>query len=267
MPGWTPLSHRLLAVPSRCLMLNLLRKHRAALRGQQIPTMRENVRLYQAENTNGALIINAEDEEGVNTTSAPQKKRRLESQGGLVDANVTPRRRSIPNSTASLSDSEAGSLSSASWTRRQLMQLRLSKTGIEYTPLRERSVPAAAKALLMAIKKISHCHEILPAALKSTIMQDQELTTESLEGSEWRFSFRPDHERDDLPGQIPSITEMKKVLINAIECSNFRHEEASWNALVHLQLLRLILNNDVGQQYDDFNAIPWLACSCILFVW
>ncbi|UKZ79069.1 hypothetical protein TrVFT333_006820 [Trichoderma virens FT-333] len=189
-------------------------------------------------------------------TSTPQKKRRLESQSGLPDPDATPRpgARSIPSSAPSISGSEASSISRSSSAKGQMMRLRLSDTGIETKSLNEDSVPVDAKTLFLKMTQIERGFNILPAALRDTIRDDQRLSPDDFE-SQWQYSFKPANKPDNLPGRIPSIAQIKNILARATECENGRHEEASWNAMVHFPLLRSIFEDDLGKQCDDFNAI------------
>ncbi|KAL7782526.1 hypothetical protein V8C37DRAFT_413883 [Trichoderma ceciliae] len=193
-----------------------------------------------------------------NMTSTPQKRRRMESQDGSnePDLNATPRpgARSIPSSAASFTGSEASSISRSSSAKAQMMKLRLSDTGIETKSLNEDSVPGVAKTLFIAIKNIERGLNILPATLRETIRNDQGLSQDDFE-IEWKYSFKSANTPDNLPGRIPSIAQIETILTRATECENGRHEEASWNAMVHFPLLRLIFEDDLGKQSDDFNAM------------
>lgn len=194
--------------------------------------------------------------DGNNMTPTPQKKSRLESQSGLPDADATPRpgARSIPSSAPSISGSEASSISRSSSAKGQVMRLRLSDTGIETKSLNEDSVPVVAKTLFLTMTQIERGFNILPAALRDTIKDGQRLSPDDFE-SQWQYSFT--NKPDTLPGRIPRIAQIKNILVRATECENSRHEEASWNAMVHFPLLRLIFEDDLGKQYDDFNAMLW----------
>ncbi|KAM0251889.1 hypothetical protein ACHAQJ_007951 [Trichoderma viride] len=187
-----------------------------------------------------------EGDDDNNMTSTPQKKRRFDP-----DATPRPGPRSIPSSAAS----ETSSISKQSSTKGQIMDLRLGDTGIEYETLNGDTVPAVAKTLFFTMSNIGQGFDILPDALKQTIINDQELTVESVKRSEWRCAFKSDNEPDNLPGRIPSIAQIKVILELATQCENGRHEEASWNALVHLPLLRLIFHDNLNRQCDDFSAI------------
>ncbi|KAM0248159.1 hypothetical protein ACHAQJ_009550 [Trichoderma viride] len=127
-------------------------------------------------------------------------------------------------------------------------------TGVEYKSLDDSSVPAVAEKLFRTMTEIEQGLDIIPGALKQIICDDQELTPESFKHSQWRRAFKSDGP-DDLPGRIPSIAQIKKILAKAIKCKNYKHEEASWRAMVHIPLLELILEDDLGEQCDDFNAM------------
>ncbi|KAL7908045.1 hypothetical protein GGI35DRAFT_52865 [Trichoderma velutinum] len=143
-----------------------------------------------------------------NMASTPQKRRRIASQdvSNEPDLDATPRpgARSIPSSAASLSGSEASSISRLSSAKGQMMRLRLSDTGIETKSLNEDSVPVVAKLLFLTMAEIERGLNILPDALRGTIKDDQGLSLDEFE-RKWRYSFKPANKPDTLPGRIPSI--------------------------------------------------------------
>lgn len=199
--------------------------------------------------------------EGVNDnnmSSASQKRRRVGSQGGLVDPDATPRpgSRSFPSSVASVSASEASSLSRQSSAKGQIMRLRLGDA-VEYETLNDDSVPEAAKTLFTTMTEIERGFDILPNAMRDTIKNDQRIADEDFKRSQWKYCFKSADEPDNLPGRIPSIAQIKNILAMATECDKYRHEEHSWNAMVQLPLLRLVFQNELGEQCDEFNAILW----------
>ncbi|KAK1248313.1 hypothetical protein MKX08_006533 [Trichoderma sp. CBMAI-0020] len=135
------------------------------------------------------------------------------------------------------------------------MSLRLGDTAIEYETLNDDSVPEAAKTLFTTITEIGRSNNILPDTMRETIKNNQGFTNEDFNRSTWKYCFKSADEPDNLPGQIPSIAQIKDILAMATECDRYRHEESSWNAMVHLRLLRFIFQNELGKQCDDFNAI------------
>lgn len=195
----------------------------------------------------------------INMSSASQKRRRVGSQGGLVDPDATPRpgSRSFPSSVASMSASERSSLSRQSSAKGQIMSLRLGDAGIEYETLNDDSVPEAAKTLFTTMTEIERGFDILPDAMRDTIKNDQGFADEDFERSQWKYCFKSADKPDNLPGRIPSIAQIKNILAMTTECDKYRHEELSWNAMVQLPLLRLVFQNELGRQCDDFNAILW----------
>lgn len=194
-----------------------------------------------------------------NISTASQKKHQLGSQGGSVDPDATPQpeSRSFPSSVASISASEASSLSRQSSVKGQIISLRLSDAGVEYKTLNDSSVPEAAKTLFAAMTEIKRGLYILPDAMRDTIRKDQGFADADFKRSQWKFCFKSADEPDNLPGQIPRPAQIKNILAMATECDNYRHEELSWNAIVQLPLLQLIFQNELGKQYDDFNAMLW----------
>ncbi|KAK0755583.1 hypothetical protein N5P37_011825 [Trichoderma harzianum] len=166
-------------------------------------------------------------------TSTPQKRRRMQSQDGLPDPDATPRpgARSIPSSAASISGSEASSLSRSSSVKGQMMRLRMSGTGVETKSLNEDSVPAVAKPLFLTMAEIERGLNILPAALRNIIRDDQGLSQDDFE-SQWQYSFKSANKPDNLPGRIPSIVQTKIILARTTKCENGKLDEASWNTMV-----------------------------------
>lgn len=69
----------------------------------------------------------------------------------------------------------------------------------------------------------------------------------------WAAYFKSDDEHDDLPGRLPSFTELEYLEERTVECID--HDEFGWNVLVHLPLLRLIFEDHRHKRCDDFNAI------------
>ncbi|KAH8665300.1 hypothetical protein BGZ61DRAFT_366486 [Ilyonectria robusta] len=193
-------------------------------------------------------------------TSTP-KKRRLEGSSVLLDPDATPRpgagarMRSVAGSSASISQSasETSSVSGASSPKKQMMSLRLSETGVEWLALNENTVPEVARTLFNTMGEVGRGHDILPDVLRPTITE--KLKARNMDHRRWRHCFKPADEGDALPGRIPSIEEVEKVLMKATECENFKHEEASWNSQVHLRLLEGIFEEPLGGQCDDFNAV------------
>ncbi|KAL7818547.1 hypothetical protein V8C26DRAFT_396622 [Trichoderma gracile] len=201
--------------------------------------------------------MGAEDESNMTT---PRKKRRLGSEGGALDPDATPRPRShsIPSSSASVVVSDTNSLSRSisrtSSVKRQMMRLRLGETGIDYQPLNETTVPDVAKMLFLTMTEYGRCHRILPDALKQEITE--KLNMGEVQRRQWQYCFKSEKDpADDLPGRIPSLEEVQTILALATECERYKHEEASWNAEVHLRLLHGIFRTLVGKQYGDFNVM------------
>ncbi|KAH6975599.1 hypothetical protein EDB80DRAFT_768716 [Ilyonectria destructans] len=187
-----------------------------------------------------AVILASLNDDENKMTSTP-KKRRLDGSSALIDPDATPR----PGAGARMrsSASETSSVSGASSPKKQMMSLRLSETGVEWLALNENTVPEVARTLPY----------ILPDVLRPTITE--KLKARNMDHRRWRHCFKLPDEGDALPGRIPSIEEVEKVLMKATECENFKHEEASWNSQVHLRLLEGIFEELLGGQCDDFNAV------------
>lgn len=202
------------------------------------------------------------DNDNTKTMSTPKRRRLESSTGPLLDPDATPRppggTRSIPSpsGSSSRSTSEASSVVSGTTSaKRQMMNLRLSESGVEYKALNVHAAPDTAQKLVSTIAEIGLAHDILPQDLKSTIME--KIRARNLDDRIWRHSFNPSGRTDRLPGRIPTFEEVDKVFRKANECQEFNHEEASWNNQVHLRLLESMFEEVLGGQYDDFNAVSW----------
>lgn len=170
-----------------------------------------------------------------------------------------PRSPSIREPSTSVLISHPNSLSRyssrTSLVKRQMMRLRLQDKGVDYQPLNETTVPEVAKMLFLTMTEYGRCHQILPEALKHVI---KELKMDGLQRRQWQYCFKSEYDTaDNLPGQIPSFDEIQTILAMATECELYNHEEASWNAEVHLRLLHAIFGIPSGKQYSNFNAMLW----------
>jgi hypothetical protein len=178
----------------------------------------------------------------------PRKRRAL----GFLDPDETPRPRPLcPSSSASDASSATGTPS----TRKQLMNLQLSSSGVKYKVLEVDDPPNAATELVNTLEDIGRAHGILPKTFESDIKE--KLRDLNLDARKWRYSFTSMEEKDDLPGRIPSFEEVLKVHRKAKECQEYNHEEASWNSQVHLRLLEYIFDDPSSGQCDDYNALSW----------
>lgn len=99
-----------------------------------------------------------------------------------------------------------------------------------------------AKALLELINDIGRGLEILPH------LQREAMEKEVDDFSKWKYSFAPSDKTDSLPGQIPSIAEIRSVCKHAKRCFDSGHEQAAWNSEVHFRLLEAILRKS---EVDD----------------
>jgi hypothetical protein len=191
------------------------------------------------------------------------KRRRLQGPsnlGSLLDPDTTPRPgiRSIASSSGSFSTSASETSSMASGTpstKKQMMNLRLSESGVECKPLDVDAAPDAAQKLVSTLEEIGRAHDILPHALEHTIIA--KVKARNMDHRKWRHSFLPAEEPDGLPGRIPTFEEVEKIHRKANECQEFNHEESSWNSQVHLRVLESIFEETIGGQFDDFNAMSW----------
>ncbi|KAJ5557787.1 hypothetical protein N7513_003373 [Penicillium frequentans] len=203
-----------------------------------------------------------EDETYTKMASTP-KRRRVKSPsnlGTLFDPDTTPRPgiRGVVSSSGSFSTSASETSSIASGTtstKKQMMNLRLSESGVECKPLNVDAAPDAAQKLVSTLEEIGRAHDILPHTLEDTIIT--KVKARGMDHRKWRHSFLPAEELDGLPGRIPTFEEVEKIHRKANECQEFNHEESSWNHQVHLRVLESIFEEVIGGQCDDFNAMSW----------
>ncbi|KAL7928852.1 hypothetical protein V8C35DRAFT_316939 [Trichoderma chlorosporum] len=193
-----------------------------------------------------------DDDNGMSSTL--RKRRRRENQDGLVDPDATPRpgSRSIPSSVAA---SDISTTSKQSSAKAQIMGLRLVEKGVEYKPLTDKKkleLPTDARMLFDALTAFELGIEILPESFQQTVFESQGVTPGD---KTWKLCFASDEELYTLPGRVPPVAQIENIIEAAAECENGRHEEHSWNAMVHLPLLRLIFHDDRGKQCSGFNAI------------
>ncbi|KAL7783427.1 hypothetical protein V8C37DRAFT_413729 [Trichoderma ceciliae] len=191
-------------------------------------------------------------------TSTP-KRRRVGSVGTHLDLDITPRpqARSLASSSASNSraTSETGSVAGSSSSKRQMMSLRLGKTGVEYQLLDNNTVPEMAKTLFSTITEIGRTHDIIPCNLQQTIAQELENRNRGEDIQKWRYCFKPEGTPDTLPGRIPSFDAIERVLRAARACEKLNHEEAGWNLEVHAHLLNTIFRDPITGESNDFDTI------------
>ncbi|KAF2964759.1 hypothetical protein GQX73_g8796 [Xylaria multiplex] len=146
--------------------------------------------------------------------------------------------------------------SCASSPKNQMLNLRLYEPVIEFNALDLNALPRAARELVSSIIEIGSSQDILPHAVKSTIMEavDAQDPMPRL----WRYAFKSaaDDEADALlPGRIPAFGEVERICRQAREWQQYDHEEVSWNCTVHGRLLELIFQDENGQLYDDPNDL------------
>ncbi|KAI1271452.1 hypothetical protein F5Y07DRAFT_404428 [Xylaria sp. FL0933] len=201
--------------------------------------------------------------------STPRKRRRTSAADAVTtDPDSTPRpalsggsvplfQKSNTGSTPSLLSSSipSGVSSRASSPRKQMLNLRLRNV-VEFNALDLNVLPSAARELVSTITEIGNSLDILPHAVKSSIMEavDARDPMPRL----WRYAFKSpvDDEADArLPGRIPAFWEVEKICRQASECQQDDHEEASWNCTVHERVLELVFQDQNGQQYGDFNIM------------
>lgn len=187
--------------------------------------------------------------------STPKKSCRA----SLADPDSTPHpglsRGPIPLLHTSNSSSTP-SLSSP--PKKQMLNLRLQEPGLEFSALDLNALPPAARELVSTMTEIGSNQDILPHAVKSTIMEL--VNARDPMPRLWRYAFKSaaNDEADALlPGRIPPFREVERIARKANECQQHHHDEVSWNCTVHAPLLELILEDGHGSLCDEFDALFW----------
>ncbi|KAI0410581.1 hypothetical protein F5X98DRAFT_359240 [Xylaria grammica] len=189
--------------------------------------------------------------------STPKKRRRTSA----ADPDSTPRPGLPGGSTPSLSSSipshpSSHTSSRASSPKKQMLSLRLHEPVLEFNALDLNALPPTARELLSTMTEIGSNQDILPHALKSSVMEA--VTAHDPMPRLWRYAFKSaaDDEADALlPGRIPAFHEVERICRKANECQQYDHEEASWNCTVHAHLLELTLEDENGRLCDEFDAM------------
>ncbi|KAF5665551.1 hypothetical protein FDENT_12570 [Fusarium denticulatum] len=159
----------------------------------------------------------------------------------LIDPDRTPRAANLPppsstGSSASWSESGEGSRSTS--PKKQMLRLRLEERGLECRQLNVDTAPPVIASLLDTIQEIGSRIEILPARMKSAILESPFLGGQN--ARLWRFAFKEEGD-DTLPGRVPLPEEIVQICNYARRCHDTNHEEAAWNMEVHHRLLQAIL--------------------------
>jgi hypothetical protein len=188
----------------------------------------------------------------------PTKKRqRLDL---TTDPELTPRPlyegSNDPIKAPSLaSDNTSGRSRSTSPLKRQFMELRLDKTGLEIKALRVEALEALpnkeAASLLRIMRRIDSRKGILPDNRRDDIIQSHKVDENDLE--DWDSAFKASDAFVDLPGRIPSPGEIDLVREWTTECIELKAEEAGWNTEVHSRLLQAIFREPGKKTGGLFN--------------
>ncbi|KAL7813975.1 hypothetical protein V8C44DRAFT_348959 [Trichoderma aethiopicum] len=123
---------------------------------------------------------------------------------------------------------------------------------------RARSIPGSSASFPISqansLSSSSSRTSLVKRQMMRLRLQDKGIDYQPLNETTYCFKSEDDP-ADDLPGQIPSLDDIKNVLAMATECERYNHEEASWNAEVYLRLLHGIFGTPIGKQYSNFNAM------------
>ncbi|KAI0431349.1 hypothetical protein F5Y09DRAFT_330414 [Xylaria sp. FL1042] len=189
--------------------------------------------------------------------STPEKRRRTSA----IDLDSTPRHvisgGSIHRSnTTSLITSSSHTSSRASSPKKQMLNLRFHEPVLEVNTLSLSALPPAAREFVEAITEIGSNQDILPHAVKSSIMES--VNARDPMPRLWRYAFKSAADDDAdarLPGRIPAFQDVERICRRANGCQQYDHEEVSWNCSVHARLLELILEDEDGRPCNEFDAM------------
>lgn len=129
------------------------------------------------------------------------------------------------------------------------MSLRLKDQGLEVRQFRADTASPEMSKLLHTMREVLHGHDILPYDRRDAILNSPYCVDDVVR--EWRYSFQPEGENDDLPGRIPTVEEAGLILQLAEECHDLSYDEAGWNVEVHHRILESVFREPGSRKGKD----------------
>ncbi|RSL89394.1 hypothetical protein CDV31_015883 [Fusarium ambrosium] len=229
-----------------------LPQHQSRVERKTGPRIRLNKRKTPQEPSPPPTASDMEDPE-----TPTRKKQRLDL---FPDLDLTPRGRPEPPMDPTKAPSVSGSNTSGasrstSPLKRQFLELGLDDTGMETRALTVDALEALpnpdAAALLRTMRRIGTCRGILPDDRRKDILQSHQVKGSDLE--DWDLAFKKPTAFTDLPGRIPSPSEIDLVRDWTTDCIELKHEEAGWNDEVHFRLLEAVFREPGTKKGGLFN--------------
>ncbi|KAM0418822.1 hypothetical protein ACHAPT_012263 [Fusarium lateritium] len=176
-----------------------------------------------------------------------------------VDNDQTPRAKKQKKSKSAASESqgtETSQQSSHASTQLHFKALELTDRGVV-----ERGIdglidhPSIALATLIEdLENVMACRNILPSDMQPEFQKSDNPRFSKIGRNSVAFS--PDRR---VLGQVPNHRVVLRLLKIAEECLTNKHDEASWNILVHSRVLSLAFQPDDKDPFSDL--INYLPCS------
>ncbi|KAM5347798.1 hypothetical protein ACJ41O_007622 [Fusarium nematophilum] len=117
----------------------------------------------------------------------------------------------------------------------------------------------ALATFIEGLENVMACRNILPLDMRPEFQKSDNLRFSKIGRNVAAFSS----DRSDL-GQVPSHKTVLRLLRIAEECLTNKHDEASWNVLVHSRVLSLALQPDDDDPFSDLvNFLPCSSASII----
>lgn len=181
-----------------------------------------------------------------------------EASDGHVDNEQTPKTKEQKKTKSTASESQGTETSqqpSHTSTQLHFKALELTDRGVI-----ERGIdglidhPSEALATFIeGLENVMACRNILPLDMRPEFQKSDNPRFSKIGKNAAAFSS----DRRDL-GQVPSHKTVLRLLRIAEECFTNKHDEASWNVLVHSRVLSLALQPDDGDPFSDLiKFFPW----------
>ncbi|EEU33560.1 uncharacterized protein NECHADRAFT_89365 [Fusarium vanettenii 77-13-4] len=181
-----------------------------------------------------------------------------------VDNDQTPKAKKQKKTKSTASESqgtETSQQSSHASTQLHFKALELTDRGVIERGINGLSDhPSEALATFIEdLENVMACRNILPLDMRAEFQRSENPRFSKIGKNSAAFSS----DRREL-GQVPSHKTVLRLVRIAEECLTNKHDEASWNVLVHSRVLSLALQLDDGDPFSDLvNFFPCSSASII----
>ncbi|KAK1762471.1 hypothetical protein QBC33DRAFT_481469 [Phialemonium atrogriseum] len=151
-------------------------------------------------------------------------------------------------SSASQSTSHRSSRSGRSSPQKHMASLELVDNGIRQLGFSSSALPAELNELLAQVRRFARGRGILPQSYKTELATHKQASYFA-EICEDDTCFSP--ARDNV-GPAPTPDSVLRVLSRALECQVNYHPEATWNMMVHYEILCTALRSNGVPEFTDF---------------